>query len=424
MNGLREIYQNALKCAKCGDCQSVCPIYRETKKEGSVARGRLAVLRFAALGELPFDGEIKENVYECLMCGSCAANCTSDVPVTDVLYAAKEIMAQERVPFVQKFMFNHFLPYPGRLVLTNRLLRIYQKSGLRYFVKKSGLINMLGPLAKAEDFIPRVTTTFRDEEGKLLPNPHQPEIKVGFFLGCATNLLKPGQGIAVVNTLRKLKCQVEIPEAFCCGLPVMTYGQTETAREFARKNIDILLKSDFTYLVSDCVSCSSQLKEYAKLLGINDPYYEKARQLAEKVVDFAQLILKIKETCQVADMFHQAPFPQHQKVTYHVPCHQARGLKTANEAVEMLRAVPGIELVELPEADTCCGAAGSYLATHPELSLAVLRRKMDNIKLTGANVVVTSCPECIMQLERGARLFQVPVKVMHLAEMALASINR
>lgn len=416
MIGLREIQESVSKCAKCGDCQSVCPIYRETKREGSVARGRLAILGFAAKGEIPFDGEVKENIYECLMCGSCVANCTSDVPVTDIIFAAKEIFAQEKIPLFQQFILNHFLPYPGRLVMTNRLLQIYQNSGLRYLLRKSGLINLLGPIVKAEDFIPKITSTFRDQQKKLLPNPKIPKLKVGYFLGCATNLLKPDQGRAAVDLLRKLECHVEIPEAFCCGLPVATYGQTETVRELARKNIDILLQQDFVYVVSDCVSCCSQLKDYPKLFESNDPYYEKAKQLSIKVVDFSQLLLKMDH---LKELLNENPAYANQRVTYHVPCHMARGLKAAQDPIKVLKALKGIEFVELPEADTCCGAAGSYLATHPELSLAVLRRKMDHIKETGANIVVTSCPECVMQLERGACLFNVPIKVMHLAEIAL-----
>lgn len=112
MKDLQWIHENASKCAKCGDCQSVCPIYRETKREGSVARGRLAMLRFAAAGELPFDEELKDGIYECLMCGSCAANCSSAVPVTDILYSAKEIFAARKTPLIQRVMFHHFLPYP------------------------------------------------------------------------------------------------------------------------------------------------------------------------------------------------------------------------------------------------------------------------------------------------------------------------
>ncbi|MEL7568832.1 MAG: (Fe-S)-binding protein [Dehalobacterium sp.] len=414
MNGLREIRESVLKCAKCGDCQSVCPIYRETKKEGSVARGRLAVLRFAAEGEIPFDNEVKENIYECLMCGSCAAHCTSDVPVTDIIFRAKEIFAREKVPLMQQFMFNHFLPYPGRLKLSHRLLKFYRNTGLRPLLKKSGFLNVLGSLAKAEDFIPRISSTFRDQEKNLLPNPQDAKYKLGYFLGCATNLLRPVQGMAAVNFFRKAGCRVEIPETFCCGLPVLTYGQTGICRELAKKNIDIMLEQDFTYIVSDCVSCSSQLKDFVKLFDKTDPYYEKAWQLSEKVLDFAQVLIRLNHW---EDLLNQNGAHVNQVLAYHVPCHMARGLKAEEEAREVLKAIKGIKYVELPEADTCCGAAGSYLATHPELSLAVLKRKMENIRATGAHIIVTSCPECVLQLERGARTFHVPVKVMHLAEL-------
>ncbi|AET66793.1 Fe-S oxidoreductase [Desulfosporosinus orientis DSM 765] len=415
MNELRAIHEMVSKCARCGDCQSVCPIYRETKREGSVARGRLSLLRFVSEEELPFDGEVKDRIYECLMCGSCEANCSSKVPVTDILFAAKEALAKGKGPLIQQLMFKHFLPYPGRLKLTNRLLKIYQNTGLRALLRKSGIINVLGPLAKAEDIIPQITPTFRDQQGKMEKKPKNPKHKIGFFLGCASNILKPDQAIAAVNMLRKMGCQVEVPETICCGLPVVTYGRSEIIRELAKKNIEILLQGDYEYVVSDCVSCSSQLIHYPKFFNDDDPYYEKALELSSKVIDFAHLLSKIDQMKKLSN--------EKQTITFHVPCHMARGLKAVQESKEILKSIQGIKYVELPDADTCCGAAGSYLATHPDLSKAVLRRKMENIRATGANVVVTSCPMCVMQLERGAKLFDVPVEVRHLAEIVSETLK-
>ncbi|ATW26290.1 (Fe-S)-binding protein [Candidatus Formimonas warabiya] len=409
MNNLESLAEALAKCSKCGDCQAVCPIYRETKKEGSVARGRNALLRFAMEEEIPFNGDFKETLYECLLCGRCAENCSAGVPTPDILLAARENLAQKDLPWGQKLIFHHLIPFPKRLMLTNRLLKIYQNTGLRYLLKKSGLIGVLGPLAKSEDVIPGIPPTFRDAQARLKENPLQPTCRVGYFLGCGTNLLKPAQGIAAVNTLRQMGCRVEIPEVFCCGLPAVTYGQGEAARELARRNMDLLQKGNYDYIVSDCASCTSMVQDYQKLFPPQDPYAATAKQMAAKIVDYAQLLLKLDPWKSLSG--------DGQKVTYHVPCHLARDLKAGEEPKEVLKKITGIKYVELPEADVCCGAGGSYFVTHPELAESILSRKMEQIRTTGANQVVTSCPVCLMQLEHGARIFHVPVKARHLAEI-------
>ncbi|MGI6065518.1 MAG: (Fe-S)-binding protein [Bacillota bacterium] len=406
---LKDMYEEVVKCNKCGYCQAVCPIFRETKFEGSVSRGRNAMMRNSIEKKVEFNPALKEYLYECLLCGRCVENCPAGVPTTDILLTARETLAKNHVPLVQQLIFNNILPYPKRLTAANRLLRIYQNSGLRWVLKKSGLIGLLGPLAKSEDVIPKITPTFRDVESKLAPNPDSPKFNVSYFLGCGTNLLKPKQAVDAVNTLRKMGCRVEIPETFCCGLPAISYGQGDVARELAKRNIDFLLKENLDYIVSDCASCSSMLKDYYKLFDENDPYFERAKQIETKILDYAQLLLK----CQVKKLFSG----ENHVVTYHVPCHLARGLKAGKEPRKILKSIEGINYVELPEADVCCGAAGSYYVTHPELSEQVLKRKMDNIRSTGADIVVTSCPACMMQLEHGARLFKVQVKVMHLSEI-------
>jgi glycolate oxidase iron-sulfur subunit len=411
MNELQELYSTLLKCAQCGDCQRVCPAYQATKYEGWVARGRLATLRYAVEGEIPVSEDLKKQVGTCLMCKSCEANCSSKVPVTEILQATREMFArQQKMPFLDNLIFSRLLPYPGRLKLGNRLLKMYLNTGLRSLVKKTGLIGILGPMAKAEDFLPKtVGPTLRDKEEQLQPNPAKPKVNVGYFLGCGTNIVKSAQAVAAVNTLRERGCRVDIPAVVCCGLPAASYGYTEIARAMAKKNIDTLLKTGYDYITSDCVSCSSQLKHYANLFDGKDPYHEKASKIAGKVVDYAELFLKLNSTQNLSH--------RHQKVTYHVPCHMARGLNIVQEPQAVLQSIEGIEFVPLDEADSCCGAAGSYFVTHGDISEAILRRKMEKIQASGADIVVTSCPVCVMQLEHGAELFQVPVTVKHLAEI-------
>lgn len=403
-----ELINHIAKCSGCGKCIAVCPIYHVTKQEASVARGRNKVLGYALAGKIPFDQELSEIMYECLLCGRCEEHCSVSVPTPEIIRLARKSYARKQAPLLQKFVFKHFLPHKGRLKLTNRMLRLYQDTGVRYLLKKTGLLSVLGPLGQAEDILPRITATFRDKEAALIPNPAEYRIKIGYFLGCGTNLLKAAQGVAAVNTLRQMGCRVDVPDASCCGLPALTYGQSDVTQDMAKSNLDLFLQSGYDYIVSDCASCSSMLTDYPHLFGETDPYHAKAAQLAARVLDYSQVVLKLGGDSKAV---------RQRTVTYHVPCHLARGLKAGQEPKTLLQNIEGLQYVELPEADVCCGAAGSYFVTHPELAKAVLRRKMENIRSTGADIVVSSCPMCLMQLEHGARLSNVPVEVKHLAEL-------
>jgi glycolate oxidase iron-sulfur subunit len=366
------------------------------------------MLRHAAEGDIALSDGITDRLSECLMCKSCEANCSSKVPVTELIQRAREIIAQEeKMPLMQQVMVNDILPNPGRVTMANRLLRMYQNTGFRSMLRKSGMINILGPLAKAENFIPKICPTFRDQQKHLRQNPNVPKLRAAYFLGCITNIMQPDHAIAAVNTLRRMNCQIDIPETVCCGLPAASCGHTEITKELAKKNMDLLLTGDYDYITSDCVSCSSQLKHYETLFADDPSYSRKAKELAAKVVDYSEILLKIADLSSLSC--------ERTKVTYHIPCHMARGLNIVQEPQEVLKSIKGIEYVPLSEADTCCGAAGSYFATHPDMSIAILRRKMENIRESGAQVVATSCPACVMQLERGARMFNVPVTVKHLA---------
>jgi glycolate oxidase iron-sulfur subunit len=190
----------------------------------------------------------------------------------------------------------------------------------------------------------------------------------------------------------------------------LTYGDRKAAAKLAEKNLKILAEHDFDVVVTDCSSCASFLKKYPALFADDDPRHAAAAAFAQKVRDFSELVATAGE----------APLPAPgEKViaTYHDPCHAARGQGLVEQPRKILRGLPGVEYRELPEADWCCGGAGSYALGHYSLSRKVLDRKMDNLQRTGANLLVTSCPACIIQLSYGIRSRGLPVRVCHISEL-------
>jgi glycolate oxidase iron-sulfur subunit len=221
--------------------------------------------------------------------------------------------------------------------------------------------------------------------------------------------MNPEAGEATLRLLRAAGKSVSLLANCCCGLPAETYGDRRAAQLLAEKNLQILEADDYDAIVTDCSSCAAFLKKYPFLFPEKDPRHETARRMAERVRDLVELLPAI-----------DAPRPDSAKtlvVTYHDPCHASRGQNLRAEPRAILRALPGLEYRELPEADWCCGGAGSYALAHYDLARQVLDRKIDNVASTGANILATSCPACIVHLSYGVRLRGLPVRVRHIAEL-------
>jgi glycolate oxidase iron-sulfur subunit len=200
-------------------------------------------------------------------------------------------------------------------------------------------------------------------------------------------------------------------ENCCCGLPAWSYGDLKAARKLADRNLSILAAEEFDVIVTDCSSCASFLKNYPQLFSEADRYHEKAVDISSRVRDMVQLIHSLDANASSRESQPAIT------VTYHHPCHAARGQGLSTEPGEILNRLPAVEYRPLPEADWCCGGAGSYAFAHYELSQQVLDRKMENLKKTGADLLVTSCPACIMHLSYGVRKHGLSTKVCHISEL-------
>ncbi|HAA90221.1 MAG: Putative glycolate oxidase iron-sulfur subunit GlcF [Thermoanaerobacterales bacterium 50_218] len=395
------------RCSKCGGCQAVCPLYGETMAEPLVARGKLFLIKNHIEGKLELSPKMKELMSLCLLCKACMENCPNKIPVDQLVLWARQKIAQEKgISFVKKNIFQHLLKNNGRLTIAARLGYFYQHSGLQWLVRKSRLLELFGDLAKKESLLPEMAKVpFRNQVPRLLP-VSRPQKRVAYFTGCLTNFVFPDIGYAVINVLRNNGVEVVIPEQWCCGIPALASGDEETAVDLARKNVKVFQRENVDAIITDCASCGSTLKEYAELLETPE-----ARSFAEKVLDFSQLL---------ADVVGFQPGEEELSglvVTYHDPCHLRRGMGISEAPRSLIKAVPGVTFKEMKESDRCCGAAGSFNLTYYELAVSIGRRKAKNVQDTGANVLLTACPSCIMQLRHVLQLEGSDVQVLHLAQL-------
>jgi glycolate dehydrogenase iron-sulfur subunit len=414
---IAEYYDEISQCNKCGFCQVACPIFRSTGHESGVARGRLALLRALIEGRLDWNKELEDPLFDCLGCGACTANCFPAVPTSDLIIKARSEYLEkvDRKP-VHKMLFDYLLPYPRRLHLAARAVALGKNTGVSSLARALGLLRVFGrDFAQAEGIIEKLPPLpFRD---RIKPGVYEgsgEKQHIGYFVGCGVDVIQQEAGEATLQLLKKIGKTVTLLNNCCCGLPAHSYGDLDAAKKLAAKNLDVLSSDDFDVIVTDCSSCASFLKKYPDLFA-GDERQTKAKNIASHFRDVVELIFSNDNLAAKT----QAPVV----VTYHDPCHASRGQKITKEPREILKKIQGVEYRELPEADWCCGGAGSYALSHYDLSQRVLDRKMENLKKTDADLLVTSCPACMIQLSYGIRRHELKTKVCHISQV-VAGLNR
>lgn len=419
---IEEHYDEVARCNRCGFCQAACPVFRATGHEGGVARGRLALLRALIEKRIEWDRELEEPLFACLLCGACTANCFPAVATADLILDARaEYLDRVGRNHLHRLLFKHILPFPKRLRLAARAAALGKRSGLSNVARALGLLRIFGrDFPRAEQIVARFPDKAFREKVKPGVVPGKGKLRIGYFVGCGIDIMSPRAADATLRILCEMGETVHVLDNCCCGLPPATYGDQAAARALAERNLRLLEGGDFDVVVTDCSSCADFLKHYPSLFDADDPLHETAERCASQIRDFPELVastsdLPIAATAKKVN----AKKVNAEKViaTYHDPCHACRGQGLVQEPRDILRSVPGLEYRELPEADWCCGGAGSYALSHYDLSRQVLDRKIDNVAATGANVLVTSCPACIIHLGYGVRDRGLPVRVCHLSEM-------
>ena len=405
---LQKLSESLLRCNKCGFCLAGCPIYKATGIEWTAARGRLTLLHSVLDKELELR-ELTEPLFNCLTCNCCVDHCPSGVMTDELILKARaELVKEQGQPWVQRFIFHKLLPNPSRLQKLARLLGWLQTSGLLSAARGLGLTKLLGDAGKAEQILPSIPSGHYVTPASY-PKLEHPSYRVAYFVGCAGTNITPQVAEAAIRVLNKHNVEVVIPEFVCCGMPAYGYGDIESTLIMAKKNIALLRPLEVDAIITTCATCGSLLKRYPNLLSEDTDNSAQAKAFAEKVKDISEFLMDIGLNTEMGTLKH--------RVTYHDPCHLGRFQKITSQPRQLLQSIPGVEFVEMAESNICCGAAGSYSLGHYDLSMKVLARKMQNVARTNADLLVTCCPGCSMQLAHGIREHGLKMKSMEMVEL-------
>jgi glycolate oxidase iron-sulfur subunit len=366
-------------------------------------------------GDLPLSDRFVDHIDKCLDCRACETACPSGVEYGKLVeYARARIEGEYHRPWfsrlARKLVFEQLLPFPRRIATTAKILRFYQRSGLRSIARGAGMLNLLG-LAEKERLLPQIDDEFFfDKQGKTFPALGQRRARVAFFAGCVANVTFSKLNEATIRVLTANGCEVVVPaEQLCCGALAAHAGVRETARELARKNIQAFGTMEFDAILTNAAGCGSTLKEYGALFAQNESKRAGAEVFGNKVRDVTEYLAALGLSANLK--------PVNQRVTYQDSCHLLHGQKVREAPRQLLRAIPGTQFVELPHSDICCGSAGVYNVTQTKASLELLSEKMCNAEKTGAQVIATANPGCLLQLRAGAELHATEQEVLHVIEL-------
>lgn len=412
-------YDKILNCVRCGMCLPHCPTYSEMKVERASPRGRAALIRAVADGKLEINQGFSDQVFLCLDCRACETACPSGVRIGYLIENARSQVEQHKPQSIffrifRNFIFNWLFMRHWRMELAALPIRLYQQLGIRSLVHGSGILNLM---PKRIRFMEALTPNgLKQPFRKTLPNEvpamGDEKARVGYFLGCMMSIMFNKTTNSTVNVLTRSGCRVVTPKTIrCCGAPLMSEGFKHKALELMKNNIDTFLKLDVDYIVTDCAACGAAIKEYEEIFEHDPEYREKAKQFSEKCREITEFLGDWK--------YYVPPVSAHEnlKVIYDEPCHLCHAQQVWTQPKKLIDETPGVERVNLPESEWCCGSAGIYNITHHDMAMKVLNRKMDKIAGTGANVVLTANPGCLLQLDFGVKENGLPMEVKHVIEL-------
>jgi len=403
------------RCVHCGLCLNACPTYRELGVEMDSPRGRIYQMVQVANGA-PVSASYVEHIEMCLACGACETACPSGVRYGRLVEAARAEIENRvsrgfRARTLRRFVFGTLLQSPGWLSTAGAAIYLYQASGLQKVVRGSGLWKLFGKLGRLEQLAPPAEPPFFFSKiGTTFPAEGQRRFRVALMAGCIANVSFARLNEATVRVLQKNGCEVVVPAGQgCCGALHMHAGIRSEARKLAKRNIDAVLADGFDAVITNAAGCGSTLKEYQELLEHDEGYAEKSRRFSALTKDATEFLASLDLNRDMG--------PVRKIVTYQDSCHLAHGQKVRTAPRRLLAAVPALQFREMPLADICCGSAGIYNVVENDMAMAVLEKKMRSVNSTGAQVVATANPGCMLQLAAGVRLYGREQRVVHVVEI-------
>lgn len=408
-------------CVHCGFCLPACPTYASWGDEMDSPRGRIDLMKGVQDGVIALDATVIAHFDACLGCMACVTACPSGVRYDRLIESTRAVVETQarRAPFDRLYrrLIFALMPYPRRLRLAALPLLIYAKSGLQSLVRRCGVVRALPPrLAQLEALLPPLgfADLFREVPAFTPARDGRARARVGLVAGCVQRAFFPNVNAATVRVLGAEGCDVSVPAGQgCCGALSLHAGRRAEAKRFARALIDRFAGAPVDTIVVNAAGCGSALKEYGELLADEPAYAERARAFADRVRDVSEFLATLEP---------QAPrAPLARRVAYHDACHLAHAQRVRAAPRALLRTIPGLELLEIPHGEMCCGSAGTYNLLEPASAREIGERKAADVASVGADMLASANPGCTLQIasimrERGAALPAAhPIELLDLA---------
>jgi len=403
-------------CVHCGFCLSSCPTYLETGNELDSPRGRIYLMKSALEGRIPLGESLVKHLDLCLGCLACEPACPSGVRYGRLIESGRsQIERRYDRPFSEKFyrslLFSIF-PYPKRLKFLLPFLLLYQATGINRLIRSSRVLHSLfKKLVHMEEMLPSTKfSSIFSSLPEVIPAKGKRRYRVALLTGCVQSVLFPEINSATVRVLSQNGCEVIIPKnQGCCGALSLHSGRLSEARDFARSNIDVFEKYDVDAVIVNSAGCGSTMKEYGELLNNNPSYDERAEKVTKKTKDVMEFLADIGLQGELKEL--------KLRVTYQDACHIAHAQRIKEHPRKIIKHIPGIEFVELPESDLCCGSAGIYNLIEPDMAEKLLERKISKLKETGVQVLVAGNPGCLLQIAMGIKRHGLNIRTAHPVEL-------
>ena len=412
--------EDLYKCVHCGFCLQACPTYVQTGLETESPRGRIALMKGVIEGRLTMNNDVIDHWDMCIQCRACEDVCPSGVPYGNLIEKTMSQVSKSRKTSILTKVVNWLLL---RRILTDQIIlsglvgtmRIYQKTGMHKLVSVLKVLHLIpGNLGSLHDSMPRISDKFFSADGQTYHPFGEPKKTVGLLSGCIMPLINGPEMRSAIRVLTRNGVKVVVPkEQGCCGAIHSHVGDLVKARDMARRNIDAFLSKDIDAVLSSSAGCSTRMKEYGELLKDDEVYIDKAKQLEYKVKDINEFLYELPIDPPKGRL--------ESNVTYQDPCHLAHTQKIRSQPRELLKLIPGLNLIEMRNSDRCCGAGGTYVITQHKMSLNLMDDKMKTIEETGAQIVTTGNPGCWMQMNQGTQKTNMSVEVKYVTDLLDAS---